>query len=256
MSGSKAGKTIRRIILILLAAVLILSAAAVGSCLFISRPALNTAEEYGKAFPDVLITVYDDASVELSPADISENNGTGIIFYTGAQINPDAYVPLLARLSQKGFLCFIPKLTFNTALLEPAAAAEIIRDNPEIKEWYFAGHSLGGLTASGFADDHRDLTKGLILIAAYPNRDLSGAAFPVLSVYGDTDGVLNGKLYEKRLPWYPADFEEHIIPGANHAGFGDYGRQPRDNDAKITADEQQAQTAAIVSEWIEKHPEK
>ena len=139
------------------------------------------------------------------------------------------------------------------AALEPKAADDIIAAHPEIKSWILAGHSMGGLTASGYADDHRDTVDGLILVAAYANRDMSDADLPVLAVFGDTDGVMNKKLYDKRLAWNPADFEEHIIPGANHAQYGDYGKQPRDNDAYISAEEQQTKTAEIILDWLNRH---
>lgn len=248
---SKTGKTVKKVVLILLCAAILISAAAVGTCLFISRPALCSADEYAGKFPDCIISVSDDGSVELSPADSKIT--CGIIFYTGAQITPDAYIPLLEKLAENGCLCSIPKLPFNMAPFKPGAAEEIIKTHPEINAWYLAGHSLGGLTASGFADDHRDLTSGLILIAAYSNRDLSDAEFPVLSVLGDTDGVINKKLYDKRTQWNPSDFEEHILQGANHAGYGDYGRQPRDNVAKIPAGSQQAMTAKAILKWLSAH---
>ena len=133
------------------------------------------------------------------------------------------------------------------------SADDIISLHPEIKSWILAGHSMGGLTASGYADDHRDMFDGLILVAAYANRDMSDADLQVLAVFGDADGVMNKNLYDKRLAWNPADFEEHIIPGANHAQYGDYGKQPRDNDATISAEEQQAQTAAIILDWLNRH---
>ena len=112
---------------------------------------------------------------------------------------------------------------------------------------------MGGLTASGYADDHRDAVDGLILIAAYTNRDMNDAELPVLAVFGDTDGVMNKKLYDKRLAWNTDDFEEHVIPGANHAQYGDYGEQPRDNEAEISAEEQQSQTAEIILDWLSRH---
>ena len=139
------------------------------------------------------------------------------------------------------------------AALEPKAADDIIAAHPEIKSWILAGHSMGGLTASGYADDHRDTVDGLILVAAYANRDMSDANLPVLAVFGDTDGVMNKGLYEKRKAWNPADFEEHIIPGANHAQYGDYGEQPRDNEAEISAEEQQSQTAETILDWLSRH---
>ena len=244
-------KTIRRIILIVLAAILVLSAMIVGMCLFNERPAVQTIATYQSAYCNTAINIADDGGVEILP--LNEDADAGLIFYVGAQIKPDAYIPLLARIAEQGYACFVPNLTCNMGALEPSAADDIISAYPEIKSWILAGHSMGGLTASGYVDDHRDTVDGLILIAAYTNRDMSDADLPVLAVFGDTDGVMNKSLYEKRKVWNPADFEEHIIPGANHAQYGDYGKQPRDNDAKISAEEQQSQTAEIILDWLDRH---
>ena len=250
MSETTKRKTIRRIILIVLAAVLVLSAVIIGMCLFNERPAVQTVATYQSTYCDTVISVAEDGGVEILPRNTDAD--IGIVFYVGAQITPDAYIPLLARIAEQGYACFVPNLTFNMAALEPKAADDIISAHPEIKSWILAGHSMGGLTASGYADDHRDTVDGLILIAAYANRDMSDADLPVLAVFGDTDGVMNKNLYDKRLAWNPSDFEEHIIPGANHAGFGDYGKQPRDNDAKISAEEQQTRTAEIILDWLDR----
>ena len=244
-------KTIRRIILIVIAAVLVLSAVIVGMCLFNERPAVQTVATYQSTYCDTVISVADDGGVEILPRNADAD--IGIVFYVGAQITPDAYIPLLAQIAEQGYACFIPNLTFNMAALEPKAADDIISSHPEIKSWILAGHSMGGLTASGYADDHRNTVDGLILVAAYANRDMSDADLPVLAVLGDTDGVMNKSLYDKRKAWNPADFEEHIIPGANHAGYGDYGKQPRDNDATISAEEQQTKTAEIILDWLNRH---
>ena len=244
-------KMIRKIILILLAAILVLSAVIVGMCLFYERPAVQTVAAYQSTYCDAVITIADDGGVEILPR--NEDADTGLIFYVGAQITPDAYIPLLTRIAEQGYACFVPKLSFNMAALEPKAADGIIAAHPEIKSWILAGHSMGGLTASGYADDHRDTVDGLILVAAYTNRDMSDAEMPVLAVFGDTDGVMNRDLYEKRKGWNPSDFEEHIIAGANHAQYGDYGRQPRYNDATISAEEQQLRTAEIILDWLNRH---
>lgn len=244
-------KIIRRIILIIIAAVILLSAVIIGMCLFNSRPAVQPIAAYRNNFSNSIITVQDDGGVEILPK--NGTTDTGIIFYVGAQITPDAYIPLFSRLSEQGYSCFIPNLTFNMAALEPEAADAIINEHPEIGSWYIAGHSMGGLTASGFAADNSDRIDGLILLAAYTNRDLSEADIPTLSVFGDTDGVMNKDLYDKRKEWNSDDFEEHIIPGANHAQYGDYGKQPRDNDAKISAEEQQDKTAEIILDWLSRH---
>ena len=241
-----------KIVLIVLAAALLLSAGFVGICMFNERPALRELSAYQSAFPDTVIRVTEDGGAEITPLPPKKAE-TGIIFYVGAQIRPEAYIPLLARLTEKGYACFIPELSFNLALLEPNAAEAVIKAHPEINSWVMAGHSLGGLTASGFADTHPDTVNGLILIAAYTNRDLSDTELPMLSVFGDMDGVLNRNRYEQRRVWNSGDFEEHSIPGGNHSQFGDYGKQPRDNEALIPADEQQAQAADSIADWLARH---
>ena len=241
-------KKIGKWILLALAAVLVACAGFVASSLLTVRPAVETMAVYREAFADTVITEETDGAVEIMPT--AEDRKVGIIFYVGAQIGPDAYTPLLAELARAGYACFIPKLNCNMASLEPGAAETIITEHSEIKTWYIAGHSMGGLTASGFAADHLDEVDGLILIAAYTNRDLTETTLSVLSIYGDADGVLNRELYEKRLAWYPESFEEHIIAGANHAQYGDYGVQPRDKEALISAEEQRAQTVDIVLDWL------
>lgn len=248
MSKKKTSKIVRNVILIVLAVAVLLSAVIVGMCLFNSRPAVQTVAVYQQKYTSAIINMQDDGGVEILPR--SNANNTGIIFYVGAQITPDAYIPILSRLSEQGYSCFIPNLSFNMAALEPNAAEAIINEHPEISSWYIAGHSMGGLTASGFAADNPDKVDGLIMLAAYTNRDLSESNLPMLSIYGDTDGVMNKDLYNKRMEWNSKDFDEHIIAGANHAQYGDYGRQPRDNDALISAESQQKQTADIILEWL------
>lgn len=253
VNTSSKRNVIRRVLLLCAAAVVLLGAVIIGMCLFNQRPAVQTVAVYQDEYLDASISIADDGAAEILPGNAETDRRTGIIFYVGAQITPDAYIPLLSRIAEKGYSCFIPKLTCNMAALEPGAAEKIMEAHPEIEKWYLAGHSMGGLTASGFADDHRDEVNGLILLAAYPNRDLSDAGVPVLSVFGDADGVMNKELYEKRLEWYPEDFEEYVIEGANHAQYGDYGEQPRDNEAVIPAAVQQTKTADIILDWLVRH---
>ena len=253
MSKKKSAKktAILRTVLIILATMVLLFAVIIGMCLFNERPAVQTAAAYQSTYCDTVINIAGDGGVEILPQ--SRDADTGLIFYVGAQITPDAYIPLLALIAEQGYACFVPNLTFNMAALEPAAADEIISAHPEIRSWILAGHSMGGLTAAGYADDHRDTVDGLIILAAYTGRDMSDAVLPVLSVFGDADGVINMSHYEERKAWLPTGFEEHIIPGANHAQYGDYGKQPRDCDAEISAEEQKAQTAAIILDWLGRH---
>ena len=46
----------------------------------------------------------------------------------------------------------------------------------------------------------------------------------------------------------PADCEHHVIAGGNHAQFGSYGKQNGDGNASVSAEDQQRQTAELVTE--------
>ena len=251
----KKGKIVLRILLIVLAVIIVGIGIAVASVMLTKRPAAKTAAEYAEAYRNADIAVTDNGSVEIRPAEGVEDRKTGIIFYVGAEIEPEAYIPLLAPLSEQGYSCFIPKMPGNVATFKAGEAGKIIDANGAIGTWYLAGHSLGGFTAAGYAKDHTDKIKGIIFVAAYTGTDLSDTDLKVFSVYGDTDTVLNRGRYDAALSWYPASFEEHVIAGGNHAQFGDYGVQPRDNEASISAEEQRNLTYEWISGWLEAHAE-
>ena len=247
----KKGKIVLRVILIVLAVIVLGIGIAVASVMLTKRPAAKTAEEYAAEYAKAVIKVTENGSVEIRPAEGIENRGVGIVFYVGAEIEPEAYIPLLAPLSEQGCTCFIPKMPGNVATFKAGEAGKIIDANGEIGTWYLAGHSLGGFTAAGYAKDHTDKIKGLIFLAAYTGTDISGTDLKLLSVYGDTDTVLNGDRYEKARSWNPASFEEHIIAGGNHAQFGDYGEQPKDTPATVSAADQRAQTVTFILSWLD-----
>ncbi len=250
---SKRSKIILIVVLAVVAAAILLVGGIVLSVMTTSRPALRSVEEYEKAYPDASISVKSDGSVEIRPKNGVSDQKTGIIFYVGAGITPDAYIPLLASLAEEGYSCFAPKMTGNVASFKQNAAKDVMESNDEIESWYLAGHSLGGFTASGYVKKHADDVDGLIFLAAYTSADISDAGVPVLSVYGDRDGVLNRERYEKALAFCPDDFEEVIVKGGNHAQFGDYGLQPKDNEAQIDAEKQQSETVSAILAWIENH---
>ena len=231
---------------------MLLITAFIGSSLMTKRPAIESIYYYTGVYDEVNITEYENDSFIIEPKDPAKEQSVGIVFYCGAQITPDAYVPLMAELAQKGYCCWIPKMTCNMASLSHNAAQKIIDSNPLVETWILAGHSMGGLTASGFADDHIDEVDGLILLAAYSNRDLSKYDLPVLSIYGDCDTVMNYENYQERIEWLPDGFEELIISGANHAQYGDYGDQPRDSAAAISKAEQRSITVNCIDEGIQK----
>ena len=176
----------------------------------------------------------------LSPSTPSEK---GVIFYPGAKVEETAYLPLLEKLCQNGITCVLVKMPFHLAVFNTNAANDVFEKLPEIKQWYIAGHSLGGAMASGYASKHQDIINGLILLGAYVYSDV-----PIdntVTIYGSEDTVLNkSKInYTKNI---------FVIEGGNHAQFGNYGEQKGDGKATITANEQQGKAAEIILSFINK----
>lgn len=182
-----------------------------------------------------------------------QGSETALVFYPGAKVEAAAYAPLMMELAEDGTDCFLCKMPLNFALLGTEEANEI-RDMYEYDQWYLSGHSLGGVAAAMLAsetpeagnDDH-DGWDGIVFLASYPTDEIR---IPVLSIYGSEDKVLNHKKYEEASDCWPEDFTEEIISGGNHAQFGSYGTQKGDGIASITETEQQAQTAALIEDWM------
>ena len=169
---------------------------------------------------------------------VPEKPQAGIIFYPGGKVEYTAYAPLMQKLAEEDILCIVPKMPLNLAVLDVGAAEDIMKQYPEITDWYIGGHSLGGSMAASYAADHADELEGLILLAAYSTADLTGSDLEVFSVYGSEDKVLNMEKYEEYRSNLPEDVYELIIEGGNHAGFGSYGAQEGDGEAAISSSEQ------------------
>lgn len=177
-----------------------------------------------------------------------------IIFYPGAKVEYTAYLPLLYKLAEQSADCFLLKMPCNLAILGQNKA-EAVMDTYEYEHWYLSGHSLGGAMAASYAAGHPEDLEGLILLAAYPTKDLTGDSLSALSVYGSEDGVLNMAKLEEGISLMPADYTELCIEGGNHGGFGNYGKQKGDGEARIDSEEQQKQTVEAIMRMIEKKKE-
>ena len=182
------------------------------------------------------IEVRDDLTI-LSP---SYPTDTAIIFYPGAKVEAAAYLPLLDQLRQTGLTCILVEMPFHLAIFGVNAAEDVMAQFPDISHWYIAGHSMGGAMASQFAADHPDEVDGLILLGAYLYGDYPPQK--TLTIYGSLNQSVEDKI----------DYTENVveIEGGNHAQFGNYGPQKGDLPAAISAEEQQAQAVAAISDFI------
>lgn len=182
------------------------------------------------------ITVKDNLTI-LSPSYPSD---TAIIFYPGAKVEAEAYLPLLDQIRQTGVTCILVHMPFHMAIFDSNAAEDVISEFPDISHWYIAGHSMGGAMASKFAADHPDEVDGLILMGAYIYGDYPDEK--ALTIYGSLNQSVEDHI----------DYTENIveIEGGNHAQFGNYGLQKGDPPGEISAEEQQAQTVTAIETFI------
>lgn len=183
------------------------------------------------------ITVQDNLTI-LSPTYPTD---TAIIFYPGAKVEAEAYLPLLDQIRQTGVACILVHMPFHMAVFDANAAEAVIDQFPEYQHWYIAGHSMGGAMASQFASDHPDLVDGLILMGAYIYGDYP--AEDTLTIYGSLNQSVEDNI----------DYTENIveIEGGNHAQFGNYGPQKGDLPAAISAEEQQKQTVEAIEAFLD-----
>ena len=175
---------------------------------------------------------------------------TGLIFYPGGKVDETAYVPLMRAIAAGGVSCVLCREPFHLAVFDMHAADGVRAALPNVSHWYVGGHSLGGAVASIELDAHPDAYDGLLLLAAFPDRDLSETDARVLSVIGSEDGVLDRGAYEAKRDQLPNDVTELVIDGGCHAGFGMYGAQKGDGTPTISSAEQIQITADAVLQWI------
>lgn len=173
----------------------------------------------------------------LSP---SYSTDTAIIFYPGAKVEAEAYLPLLDQIRQLGVTCILVHMPFHMAIFDSNAAEEVMAQFSEYQHWYMAGHSMGGAMASQFAAGHPDEVDGLILLGAYIYGDYPEE--DTLTIYGSLNQSVEDNI----------DYTENIveIEGGNHAQFGNYGPQKGDLPATITAQEQQKQTVEAIKAFL------
>ena len=181
-------------------------------------------------------TVQNNLTI-LSP---TYSTDTALIFYPGAKVEAEAYLPLLDQIRQTGVTCILVHMPFHMAIFDADAAENVMARFPEYQHWYISGHSMGGAMASKFASDHPDQVDGLILLGAYIYGDYPDE--DTLTIYGS----LNQSVEEH------IDYTENIveIEGGNHAQFGNYGPQKGDLPAAISAEEQQKQAVEAIEAFL------
>ena len=239
-----------------LAVIGVIGVLVVGAALFVlwARTPLGPAESAASALAsDAQVTVTElDAGWLFSPA--HERVATGVVLYPGGRVAPESYAPLARAIAAEGGAAVaLASMPLNLAVFDPGRADALMDAAPGIQRWVVGGHSLGGAMAAAYAmssDDAR--VKGVVLLAAYPadSTELAESGLHVMSLLGSEDDVVDRPTWDEGAERLPADTVYLVIEGGNHAQFGDYGEQPGDGVATISAADQQRQTVAAILELL------
>ncbi|MEN6293358.1 MAG: alpha/beta fold hydrolase [Methanobacterium sp.] len=189
-----------------------------------------------------------DNSITFIPT--QNRSTTGIIFYPGGKVQPEAYSVIASKLAAKGYTIIIVKMPFNLAFFGVNSADDVIDEHPEITSWVIMGHSLGGVFASEYAVNHQDKIKGIVYLAAYPSTNASNATFKALSIRGSLDNLTTAQDISNNKNKFPANTTFITIPGGNHYNNGNYGPQAGDNNSTLTREEQQNKTVSYILEFL------
>lgn len=175
-----------------------------------------------------------------------------LILYPGAKVDTKAYEPVMSMLAEDGIDCFVIDMPLHFAFFNINGADKIL-NNYDYKNYYIAGHSLGGAMAANYLakDDNWKKFEGIIFLASYSANDLKKSTLRAVSIYGSNDGVLNiSKVKEGRKYFKDENYSEEVIQGGNHAQFGNYGKQSGDNTAEISPQKQWEETVKIIENFV------
>lgn len=177
---------------------------------------------------------------------------SGLVFYPGARVAPDAYLASLAPLVRgANVTVVVVKTPLNLAVLDQGAATGIIERRGGVEHWYVGGHSLGGAMACRYARAHPHRVEGLLLFGAYCDKSIADSDLRVLSVTGEADTVLNRNTYERDIRNLPSDATLVDLPGVNHSQFGSYTGQPGDRPSGTPYDVAHQRLADVIVPWFQ-----
>ena len=187
-----------------------------------------------------------DVALVLRPSE-PEPAGTGLLFYPGAKVEPEAYAARLSGLvTELGVTVVIVDPPLNLSLFDRRAPERFTSIAPELETWLVGGHSMGGVRACELAEE----SDALVLFASYCAGDLTTSQVPVLSLSGSEDGLSTPEKIAEHGEALPGSAEMVEIAGASHASFGDYGPQNSDGTPTIDDAEMDAAVADAVAELL------
>jgi pimeloyl-ACP methyl ester carboxylesterase len=199
----------------------------------------------GAMASDRQVEVIDsDEAIHFRPQ--APRSASGLLFFPGALVDPQAYAPLARAVAASGAPAVIVKVPARGGF-SIASPGEVVGRALGLIEvsgeqpWVVAGHSKGAFFAVLFTQEHPDRTKELVLLGSTHPRDFdfSSTTVPVTKLYGTRDGIAPERRVHEAARNLPASTRWVRIEGGNHSQFGSYGFQPMDHWATISRAEQQ-----------------
>ena len=216
---------------------------------FTHQPASPAGQSLGAPGTAGARTTEDATTITLAP---EEKASAGLVFYPGARVDARAYQDSLRPLAHAGYLVVVLKVPLGIALLHPGQARGAMDRHPEITTWAVGGHSLGGVSASAFAQSNPEVS-GLLLFASYPADSMAESGdLAVLSISGSNDGLTTPVKIAASKPLLPAAATYATVEGGVHAFFGDYGEQSGDGEPGISREQAQHQIAAETVSFMDR----
>lgn len=169
-----------------------------------------------------------------------------LLFHPGARVDPRAYAPVLGPLVEEGYSLFLLRFPQGLALLDRERALRAQSAFPHLPA-VFLGHSLGGVVAAGLA---ARLKAPLVLLASYPEEDLSGTHLPTLALYGREDRLIPPAKARAMAQRLPKGARVVYLEGVNHAGFGAYGPERGDGPLRLPPEEAWRRIRAEVEGFL------
>jgi len=178
-------------------------------------------------------------------------NTTGLIYYPGARVAHESYVPTAAEIvADRDIAVVIVDMPLNLAVLSTNRADKPRTEYPIIESWYVGGHSLGGAMACRYAAANPAALDGLVLHGSYCDQNISNTDLRVLSVLGENDGVIDAEQERTNRELLPPDATIVELEGVNHAGFGAYGPQRGDTPAPREPAAMRVDVGRTTGSWI------
>lgn len=227
---------------------------------FLGTPFEGFADGIDRVEADEGVTLTaTDRGYVLEPA--TAETDTGLVFYPGARVAPDAYLESLAPLARDANVrVVVPRLPLTLAIvdyglartgLRSHTATAVMASHDDIQQWYVGGHSLGGAMACRYANVETDRIDGLVLYGSYCDQDISNTGLSVVNVVGAGDTVMNRAAYEEGRDLLPGDATVVELQGLNHTQFGSYNGQSGDTPTGTSYGEAHARLNDVVVPWFQ-----